>query len=54
MKRGQRRTEDIDKKKKCQYFIVFFALLKAMNLFHLYKKITLLSCDVSLECAAIL
>lgn len=53
MKRGQRRTEDIDKK-KCQYFIVFFALLKAMNLFHLYKKITLLSCDVSLECAAIL
>lgn len=36
------------------YFFVFFALLKAMNLFHLYKKITLPSCDVSLECAAIL
>lgn len=35
-------------------YCCLFALLKAMNLFHLYKKITLPSCDVSLECAAIL
>lgn len=55
-RRPRRGCEDIEKKKKCQYFywvnVVYVALLKAMIFvsFLIYRKITLPSCDVTWVC----